>query len=137
MLKKYAIELLIAIGVVLAPIKSILITVGVLIVADFAMGLWAARKRGESITSSGMSKTVSKALVYQAAVICAFLVEKYLMDGVLPVCKIVASIIGSVEMKSLLENGESILGQPVFKVVIDKLKSQTDKDLGPPPPPES
>lgn len=131
MLKKYLLELLMAIMVVLAPIKAVMITVGVLVVADLIFGIWAAKKRGEKITSARMSHSITKAAVYQLAVISGFLVEKYLMDGVLPVCKIIAGVIGSVELKSLLESANDILGQPVFKVLNDRLKPEVERLLIP------
>lgn len=128
MLKKYLIELAVAIAVVLAPIKAVMITVGVLVAADLIFGIWAAKKRGEAITSARMSHSVTKCLVYQGAVISGFLVEKYLMDGVLPVCKIIAGVIGSVELKSLLESANDILGQPLFRAVAGMLKAEILKD---------
>ena len=137
MLKKYLIELFMAIAVVLAPIKAVMITVGVLVFADLIFGIWAARKRGEKITSARMSHSIQKALVYQGAVITGFLVEKYLMDGLLPVCKIVAGLIGSVEMKSLLESANDILGQPVFKALNSTLKPKIEELLIPKEEPKS
>jgi hypothetical protein len=131
MLKKYLIELCIAIAVVLAPIKAVMITVGFLVAADFIFGILAARKRGEKITSARMSHSITKAFVYQGAVISGFLMEKYLLDSVLPVCKIVAGLIGSVEMKSLLESANDILGQPVFKAVVSTLKPKVEDLLIP------
>ena len=131
MLKRYSLELLMAIVVVLAPIKAVMITVGVLVGVDLIFGIWAAKKRGEEITSSRMSHSITKALVYQLAVVSGFLVEKYLMDGVLPVCKIVAGLIGSVEMKSLLESANTILGQPVFKALNTVLKPKVEELLVP------
>lgn len=50
-----------------------------------------------------------------------------MLDYLLPVSKIVASVIGLVELKSILENANSILGQDLFKTVIAKLGSQNDE----------
>lgn len=129
-LKKLMLEGLLAIMAILAPIKAVLITVGVLIVADLIFGIWAAVKKGEEITSRKMSATISKALVYQVAVITAFLVERYLMEGFIPVTKIVSSMIGIVEIKSLYENCGIILGQPIFKLIFDRIKREGEKSLG-------
>lgn len=131
-MKKYLIEIFTAILVIFAPIKAVMITVGVLVGADLIFGIWAAKKRGEKITSARLSHSVTKALVYQMAVMSGFLVEKYLMDGALPVCKIVASVIGSVELKSLLESGNDILGQPVFNAIAEQLKRKVSEELPPP-----
>ena len=128
-LKKLLLELLLSILAILAPVKAVMMTVGVLIVADFVFGIWAAKKRGEAITSRKMGASISKALVYQVAVITAFLVERYLMEGFMPVTKIVSSMIGIVEIKSLYENCGEILGQPVFRAIYEKIKREGEKTL--------
>jgi hypothetical protein len=128
-LKKLLLELLASLAIILLPIKAVMITVGFLILADFVFGIWAAKKRGEAITSRKMGASISKAVVYQTAVVSAFLVEKYLMEGLIPVTKIVSSMIGIVEIKSLFENCSTILGQPVFKAIFDKIKREGEKTL--------
>lgn len=135
MFKKYLVDLGIAVIAVFAPIKTVMITVGVLVIVDMILGMIAAKKRGESINSARMSSTVVKALMYEIAVMMAYLVETYLMSGVLPVCKIVGALIGSVELKSILENTQEIHGQPLFNTLIGQLKKQTEDVLPQPPPP--
>lgn len=66
-------------------------------------------------------------VVYQIAVITGFLCETYLLNGVIPVSKLVAAAIGMVEIKSIFENCNSILGYDLFKQVIQKLGSDNDK----------
>lgn len=111
----------------LAPIKAILISVGFLIIFDLFTGIWAASKRGEPIKSAAMRRTVSKMVIYQVAVISGFLVEQYLMNNLIPVAKLVASVIGLVELSSVLENCNSILGKNLFKSIIARLGSENDK----------
>lgn len=111
---------------VLAPIKAVLVTVGILIVADALTGMYAAQKRGEKISSAAMRRTLSKMMVYQGVVILGYLLEANLMDHLMPVAKIVASAIGMVEFKSILENANSIVGTNIFKAVISKLGSDND-----------
>lgn len=111
---------------VLAPAKALLISVGFLILADLITGIWAALKRGERIKSAVMRRTISKMVIYQLAVISGFLVETYMLEELLPVSKIVASVIGLVELKSILENCNYILGYDLFKTVIAKLGSDND-----------
>lgn len=120
---KYLIAALIAI---LAPAKALLISVGALIAADLITGIWAALKTGKKIESAVMRRTISKAVVYNIAVLSGFLVETYMLDSVLPVSKIVASVIGLVELTSILENCNKILGYSLFKSVIAKLGSDND-----------
>jgi hypothetical protein len=113
---------------VLAPIHTMMAVVGFLIFADLVLGIWAAVKRGEAIQSSAMRRTVSKILVYQLAIISGFLCETYLIGGLIPISKLVAGVIGMVEMKSILENANGINGEPIFKSLIQKLGSDNDKN---------
>ena len=130
-IKNWSLQLGLAAFAALAPIHTVMLVVAILIMMDTAAGIWAAKKEGEQITSAKLRRTVSKAVVYQMAVISGFLVEKWLIDGLLPVSKIVAGAIGTIEFKSLLENCNRITGMDVFKEVIAKLGS---KNEAPPPP---
>ncbi len=107
----------------IAPIQDMLIVVGVLIGVDFVTGIWASVKRGEKITSAKLRSTVSKVLIYHIAIISGFLLERYLMDSLLPVAKLVASTIGIVEFKSIIENTTTITGKDIFSDLIKKLGS--------------
>lgn len=112
---------------VFAPIESMLISVGVLIVADLAFGLIASYKLSKPITSSGIRRTVTKSFIYLSVVCLGYVAEHYLIGDLLPVCKIIAGMIGVVEMKSILENADIINGGSVFKAVVAKLGSENDK----------
>jgi DNA-binding ferritin-like protein (Dps family) len=110
-----------------APAVPLLLAVGFLIFADFATGIWAAYKRGEVITkSSGWRRSVTKIAVYNFAVLSGFIIETHMLNEVLPVSKIIASVIGLVELKSILENSNTILGGDLFKMVIARLGSDND-----------
>lgn len=125
-MKEWFIKLGLASLAALAPIQAILITVGILIIADLLTGILAAMKRNEKISSAAMRRTISKMFVYQLTVICGFLLETYLMGGIIPVTKIAASVIGMVEFKSMLENANSIIGENIFKIILHKLGSDND-----------
>ena len=112
----------------LAPIHAVMITVGVLIMADLITGMMAARKRGEKITSAAMRRTVSKMVIYQTVVVTAFLVETYLLGGLIPASKLVASVIGMVELTSVLENANTITGKDLFTEVLKRLGSKNDDE---------
>lgn len=112
---------------ILAPIHAVMITVGVLIISDLILGIWAALKRGEKITSAALRRTVSKMLIYQLAIITGFLCQHYLIEDFFPITKLIAGVIGAVEMKSILENADSINGSSIFKAIISKLGSENDK----------
>ena len=109
---------------VLAPIKAVLLVTGYLIMADLVSGILAAKKRGDSITSSGIRRTVVKFLVYNLAILTAFLIETYLVANVFPMAKIVSSIIGVTEGVSIFENLNTINGSNIFKKVLDVLGSK-------------
>lgn len=113
----------------LSPIHSVMITVGILISMDLITGLWAAYKKSEIITSAALRRTVSKFVIYQIAVISAFIVQKYMLADLMPASNIVAGVIGMVELKSVLENASKILGGDVFKLILEKLGSQNDSKL--------
>jgi phage-related holin len=123
---KNAQPLLLSILAVFAPIKSILIVTGFLIITDLISGILAAKKRGETISSSGLRRTVTKMLVYNLAVISGFLVEKYMISDILAISKLIAGVISIVELKSILENLNTINGSSIFKGIIEKLGSSND-----------
>lgn len=106
--------------VVLLPIRPALIAVSALVIADFITGLWASKKEGKPITSSGLRRTVVKGLAYQSAIIVAFVLETYLLDG-LPVIKAVTALIGITEAKSFFENVKRITGIDFWSHILSKL----------------
>lgn len=128
-LKKIALVSLAA----LAPIHTVMLSVGFLIFADLVTGVWAATKRKEKISSALLRRTVSKIVVYQLAVICGFIVEQFLIGGVIPISKIVSGVIGMVELKSMLENCSNIFGEDVFSLILKKLGSENDPKNKKPP----
>jgi hypothetical protein len=129
-MKEYLSKLLVVIIAALAPIQAVIISVGVLVLADMVTGIWAAYKRGETIKSAGLRRTVSKLLIYQIAIITGFVVEQYLVGGLIPIVKILGGVIGLVELKSILENANTINGSDLFKDLISRIGSQNDiKDL--------
>jgi len=115
---------LISLLAIFAPIKGILLVTGFLIAADLISGIIAAKKRGEAISSAGLRRTISKILVYNLAVISGFLVETYMISDLLPISKLISGVIAMVELKSILENLNSINGTDIFKTVLNSLGSK-------------
>lgn len=111
----------------LMPIKLVIITAGVLIFADLITGIFAAKKRGEKITSAGLSRTVAKLAVYQTVIITGYMLQMNLLSNVIPVINIVGSVIGMVEFKSIIENANTILGTDLFKEVMSRLSSANNQ----------
>lgn len=106
----------------LAPVHPILLTVIILIIADTVLGIWASLKNGVVFTSARAGRVISKLLIYETVLCVLYAVETNIIH-VLPLVKLAASMIAVVETVSVLENAGLILGQPVFKFLIDKLGS--------------
>ena len=123
-MRSYLSNLAISAMAALAPIKPVMITVGVLILSDLITGVWAAYKRKEPITSAALGRTVSKMVVYQTAVVTGFLLQRYLLGDALPVVNVVGGMIGMVEFKSFMENANVIVDGDIFKQIIKKLGSK-------------
>ena len=128
---KYSAELMIAIMAVLSPITPILITVGILVGVDFIFAIYVAYKNKVKITSNKMSKTISKLLLYTMTIICIFLLEKFIMGDVLPLSRVAATLIGIVELKSILENWEILFGWSLWDKMMSLVKrgTSTTKDI--------
>ncbi len=105
---------------VFAPIQAVMAATGALIFIDLATGVMAAKKRKEEITSKGFSRTLAKIILYELALATSFVVHKYMTGDYLPADKLVAGLIGLVELKSILENVNTLNGTPIFEAVINR-----------------
>lgn len=112
---------------VFAPIKPAAIACLVLVFVDLITGVIAASRRGEAITSAKLKTTVIKLFIYEMAILMAFLAQQYLTGTVLPVCNLTTSVIGLTEMKSVLENLDSISGVNLFQALIDRVSRSKDQ----------
>lgn len=110
------------------PIKAVLITAFVLTMVDMMMGIGAAVKQGQKVTSKGMGRTLLKIFVYELALMMGFLSEKYLLDGSVPVTKLLGGLIGATELISILENADIMSGNSLFSKIIALLQSQSNKN---------
>ena len=115
---------LLAIVSIFAPIKASLLAIGVLVFSDMALGIIAAKKRKEPITSAELRRSVSKLFIFEVALILGFIIEKYMLDGSFPIIKILSNFIGLVELKSIMENLNDISGQNLLSVILSKLDSK-------------
>lgn len=122
-MKQTLINLSLAALAVLAPIQSIMIVVAILIGADFITGIMKAYKLKEAITSRAMARSIYKMLAYQLLILTGFLLEKYLIQDILPITKLLAATIGLVEFKSIAENVNILTGLSI-KVITDRLQKR-------------
>lgn len=105
---------------VLLPVRPVMVAVGVLVLADMVTGIWASLKEGKSITSGGLKKTVAKGLAYQMAIIVAFTMETWLLEGV-PLVKVCAGLIALTEGASFFENMHRITGVNFWALLLEKI----------------
>ena len=124
---KYVPKFLLVLLMVFAPIQAAIITVFVLIMADLVTGVYAAWKSEELITSSGLRRTITKLCVYEAALLLGFLTQTYLTGPYVPVSTIVSTFIGVTELKSVIENLNSISGGSLLASLVSKLGSDNGR----------
>lgn len=119
---------------VLAPIREVLVTTLLLVVADLVLGVLAAIKRKEKIQSSKLKITVIKLFVYQLAIVLAHLVGEHLTGPLIPVLNMVTTIIGLTELKSVYEKLDVLSGGSLLKAIIARVSpnSVNTKDITPP-----
>ena len=119
-------------AVFLLDVTAALMAVGFLILADTFTGMWAAFKRGESITSRKMGRVISKLILYPLGIIIAKVAEDYLSPDI-PWIYVTTGIIAAVEVRSNFENIGDILGFNLWKRIKgaiwkDKLETLDDED---------
>lgn len=113
--------LLISVIAVFAPAKGMVLTCLTLVACDFILGVWAAYKEGKVIKSREMRRTAIKLLIFEAAILLGFITETYMLEGMIPVAKIIAAFIGMIELVSCMENLNRISGNDLLRALIDKL----------------
>ena len=121
-MKQYLLHLFVALTAVFTPVVPMLLTIGVLIVIDFLVGIYRAFKMNEQITSRKMGNTISKMFLYQLTIISLFLFETYILMSILPVTKIGAALISIVEIKSISESIEKMTGVAIWKKLVRIIK---------------
>lgn len=100
----------------LAPIQGILITVGVLILADTIIGIWKAKKLKEAISSRKLSQIISKMFLYQGTIVLFFMIDKFMLGDIIQqffaveflLTKVVALVLASIEVFSMDENYRAV-----------------------------
>lgn len=120
---------IIAIFAPIAPMISVCILV---IIVDLITGLIAAKKRKEELKSSGIGRTFSKLTVTLLGICIAYLVETRMGVGAyIPLTNLIAAVRGLQELKSILENLDTINGSSVYTSIIKKLGSVNDQITSP------
>jgi hypothetical protein len=99
---------------VFLPIKELMLTIGFLVGADMVVGIWKALKLKQRIRSRRMSDTITKLLLYQIAIMSGFLIESFIISELIPITKLVATVIAVIEFKSIIESIESVTGKDLW-----------------------
>ena len=108
------------------PIRELMLTIGFLVGADMVVGIWKALKTGQQIRSRRMSDTITKMLLYQLAIVSGFLIEKYIITDMLPIAKLIGSVIAIIEFKSIVESIESVTGQNLWTKIKEVIGRKSD-----------
>lgn len=96
----------------LMPIKPLILLVGVCISLDTFFGIYRAIKQRKKITSRALSEVISKMALYEFALILFYFIDSIILNDIaksftpvdLFVTKMVAAVLVSVEVLSILEN---------------------------------
>lgn len=96
----------------LMPIKPLILLVGVCISLDTFFGIFRAIKQRQRITSRALSAVISKMALYEFALILFYFIDSIILNDIaksftpvdLFVTKMVAAVLVSVEVLSILEN---------------------------------
>ena len=102
---------------VFLPIKELMLTIGFLVSADLVVGIWKAIKTGQRIRSRRMSDTVTKLLLYQLAIMSGFLIETFIISELIPITKLIATVVAIIEFKSIIESIESVTGKDLWSKI--------------------
>jgi hypothetical protein len=124
-MKTYIVYFLTTLLLFFAPIQGLLISVGTAIALDTIFGISKSIRLGEKITSRKLSNIVSKFVLYQAAVLLIFTIDKLLLAEFLKIwfsipflfTKIVTIILIFIEAVSIKENFEEAFNVDVFKML--------------------
>jgi len=96
----------------LMPIKPLILLVGVCISLDTFFGIYRAIKQRQKITSRALSAVISKMALYEFTLILFYFIDSIILNDIaksftpvdLFVTKMVAAVLVSVEVLSILEN---------------------------------
>lgn len=122
----------------LMPIVPLIIVVGMFIIADTLIGIWRSVKTKQRITSKRLSNIVSKMVLYQAAIILFFVMEKYILVDIIGyfvkiqwfLTKVMACVLCSIELKSIDESIQDVLGVSIwdrFKLLLKRSSEVKDE----------
>lgn len=125
---KYLPEVLLCIAAFFVPIMMLIIATFCLVMVDTLTGLIKARKIKEPITSRRLGQVIPKLMIYFSFILGGNIVELYMVPE-MPWVKMFAGIIGTIELKSILENASKALGYDAFKAMIQYISRKSEEKL--------
>jgi hypothetical protein len=69
--------------------------------------------------------------LYQLAIVSGFLIETYIIDQLIPITKLIATVVAVIEFKSIVESIESVTGKDLWgkiKTLVGR-KNEDIKDI--------
>lgn len=106
-----------------APAGGQLAVIGLAILADSATGIWAARKKGELISSKKLSQAFPKMVVYLLLILLAHGIEKEFQINIgVSIRSLVALAILGNELMSIDENLKKATGRGMFQKLISVIR---------------
>lgn len=109
----------------LAPIHSLLLITGSLVIIDLITGIWKAITLKEKITSYKLRQTITKGAAYMIAILVGLLLDTVTGSAAM-ISRTVGGLVALVEAKSCFENLGMITNIDIWKAVLDKLQPPKD-----------
>jgi len=114
-----------------APVIDLLIATGMFVVADIILGIWAAYRRKDKITSKAATIGIAGKLILWPLIVILAGIAEYVLPEV-PFIKGAGFLIIAIEGWSILENIETISGKKLLhliKVLVEKGKKGLFNEL--------
>lgn len=126
----YVKALIISFISIFVPVVPILLLVGLFIFSDTILGILAAKKQKQKITSRKLGHIIPKMILYQMAVLTAFLLDVYLLGEFLSYffqiqlifTKLVAVSLIFIELVSMDEKFKILIGKTIIESFRDLIK---------------
>lgn len=110
----------------LAPIHSLLMITGTLVLIDTITGIWKAAKLKEKITSYRLRQTITKGAAYMLAILVSLLLD-IVTGSAGMISRTVGGLIAMVEAKSCFENLRVITNIDIWKAILEKIQPPKDQ----------
>jgi hypothetical protein len=120
-------KLIFSIWAFISPIQVVLLAVGMFIISDTVLGIWKAKKIGETISSKRMADVIRKMLVYQLVVITFYCIDYAIIHDIVyeivnihfALTKAVALVLISIEFFSMDESFKAATGKGLLERLTD------------------